>query len=129
VSMTSEAERAIRSFVDAYVSCDFEAMRSLVSADVVAYVTSADGGVFQVLGRDAYLAAMPDLTGVRIEMTVTQSVAVSDDQALAMVEIRADREARTLHNFATFLVRAREGRLVEVWMVEAEPAYSAEFWA
>jgi ketosteroid isomerase-like protein len=48
---------------------------------------------------------------------------------MTMVEIRADRAGRQLHNFAAFLARVSGGRIAELWMVEAEPASSDEFWA
>jgi hypothetical protein len=34
-----------------------------------------------------------------------------------------------LHNYAAFLARVADGRVVELWMVEAQPAYSDEFWS
>ena len=58
---------------------------------------------------------------------VTQMVRVSDVQALAMVEIRAERNGKSLHNFSAFLARTEADRIAELWMVEALPAYSAEF--
>jgi hypothetical protein len=45
-----------------------------------------------------------------------------------MVEIRADQAGKRLHNFAAFLARAPAGAIAELWMVEARPAYSDEFW-
>ena len=44
-----------------------------------------------------------------------------------MVEIYAERKERTLHNFAAFLAVGAD-QLRELWMVEALPAYSDEFW-
>jgi hypothetical protein len=47
-----------------------------------------------------------------------------------MVEIRAGRGGRELHNFGAFLSRIDgEGRIVDLWMVDALPAYSDEFWS
>ena len=40
------------------------------------------------------------------------------------------RKGRTLHNHAGFLARFdAAGRLDELWMVDALPAYSDEFWS
>ena len=62
--------------------------------------------------------------------TVTQVVSVSASQVLAMVEIRAERKGRTLHNHAGFLAGFDDdGHIDELWMVDALPAYSDEFWS
>ena len=39
------------------------------------------------------------------------------------------RRGRTLHNHAAFLARVRQGRVTELWMVDALPADSDEFWS
>ena len=61
---------------------------------------------------------------------MTQVVSVSPSQVLAMVEIKASRKGRTLHDHAGFLARFdADGRVDELWMVDALPAYSDEFWS
>ncbi|HSJ74334.1 MAG TPA: hypothetical protein VK904_08450 [Miltoncostaeaceae bacterium] len=54
---------------------------------------------------------------------------VDERLVLAMVEIRAERRGDHLHNHAAFLARLEEGRITHLWMVEAQPAHSHEFWA
>jgi hypothetical protein len=54
---------------------------------------------------------------------------IDDELVLSMVEIRAKREGRELHNFAAFLARITGGRIADLWMVDARPAYSDEFWS
>jgi hypothetical protein len=61
-------------------------------------------------------------------LDVTQLVAVDAERFLAMVEIRAERNGMTLHNFAAFLGRTAGGQVHELWMVDARPAYSDAFW-
>ncbi len=46
-----------------------------------------------------------------------------------MVEVRANRGGRSLHNFAAHLLRISDGRITELRMVEAKPAESDAFWA
>jgi hypothetical protein len=46
-----------------------------------------------------------------------------------MLEIKAERQGRTLPNLAVLLARTSEGEVVEFWMVDAKPAYSDEFWS
>ena len=56
-------------------------------------------------------------------------VEVDAERVLIMVEIRARREGMELHNFAAFLARVRDGRIAELWMVDARPEYSDRFWS
>jgi hypothetical protein len=124
-----DAGDAIRSFVEAYAAGDRAGMESLLSASLEAYVTNAEAGVDRVDGVNAYLERLPDIVGADFSLRVTQSVLVAPDQALTMVEVRARRGDRDLHNFAAFLSRVREGQIVELWMVDALPAYSDAFWS
>ncbi len=115
--------------IAAYVTGDRGAMAAALSDGLVAYVTNADGGVDEVRGASAYMERVPggDAT---YSADVTQIVSVSPVQVLAMVEIRAERKGRTLHNHAGFLARFDDdGRIDELWMVDALPAYSDEFWS
>jgi ketosteroid isomerase-like protein len=126
--MAGPAE-VLRAFVAAYRSGDESRMRSLLAPGIVAYVTNADAGADLVVGPDAYIERLPDLTGADIDLDITQSIDVAADQTLAMVQVRAHRKGRDLHNYAAFLARVVEGQIAELWMVDAQPAYSDEFWA
>jgi ketosteroid isomerase-like protein len=125
----TEAETVVRRFVEAFGAGDFDALRGLLADDVAAYVTNADGGVDRVDGPDGYMARVPDVSSASYSVAVTQAVDVADGQVLAMVEIKAQIDERTLHNHAAFLVRVLDGQATEIWMVEALPAYSDEFWS
>jgi ketosteroid isomerase-like protein len=120
--------RLARRFFEAYGNGDLGAVRSVLADDLVAYVTNADGGVDLVEGRDHYMERLPDLRAAGGRLDLTQTIEIDAQQVLAMVEIRARRNDRTLHNFASFLARIRDGRVTHLWMVEAHPAYSDEFW-
>jgi ketosteroid isomerase-like protein len=115
--------------IDAYSADDQAAIRALLSDDLVAYVTNADAGVDRIDGADAYVGRLPNVSGVEYSVTVTQSVTVAEDQVLAMVEVKATRNGRSLHNHAAFLSRFAHGRIAELWMVDALPSYSDEFWS
>lgn len=114
--------------INAFSTRSETGMRAALAEDITAYVTTADGGVEQVQGRDNYLQRLLALKAPTVSATVTQSVNVAPDQAMVMVEIRAERKGRTLHNFAAFLARVQRDEIVELWMVDALPAYSDEFW-
>lgn len=104
-------------------------MQSTVAEDITASVTNAEGGVDLVPGRGSYLQRLLALKAP-LSASVTQSVNVSRGHALVMVEIRAQRKQKRLHNFAAFLATVRDDQIFEfeLWMVEALPAYSDEFW-
>jgi hypothetical protein len=89
----------------------------------------AYGDVDRVEGREAYLARLPELRAAGGRLEVTQVLEIDPERAVAMVEIHANRNGRDLHNFAAFLARIPDGRVEELWMVEALPAFSAEFWS
>jgi SnoaL-like domain len=120
---------ALRALLEAYGRGDVEAMSAGLAPGLVAYVTTADGGADRVEGRDAYLARVPDLRAGGGSLAITQVLEVGDDQALAMVEIRARRGGDGLHNHAALLARTARGLVTHLWMVEAQPAHSDEFWA
>jgi ketosteroid isomerase-like protein len=124
-----ELEDLARGFFGAYASGDRDAAAALLAEDVVSYVTNADAGVDVVRGRDQYMRRVPDLRGADGSLEITQVVAIDDERVLTMVEIRARRGEMKLHNFAAFLARVRDGRIAELWMVDAKPEYSDRFWS
>lgn len=118
--------------LDAFSGADLEGMRSLLADDLVAYVTNADGGMDRVDGAAEYLSRVRamDLSSARFSVTLTQvPVVVDAENVLAMVEIRAARRGKSLHNFAAHMLRIRAGRVVGWWMTDAKPAESDEFWS
>ena len=126
----SDPAEVSRTFFQAYADGDLEKAASLLAEDVIAYVTNADAGVDAVTGREAYMARVPDLQDAGGRAEITQVVGVDDERALTMVEIRVpDRRGKSLHNHAAFLARIAGGEIAELWMVEALPAYSDEFWS
>ncbi|WP_242669955.1 nuclear transport factor 2 family protein [Mycobacterium decipiens] len=119
-------------FIRAFSMADLGAMRRLLAADLRAYVTNADGGTDEVSGRDEYLRRIEamDLAAADFCLKLTQSpVPVDTDQALVMVEVRAHRGGKDLHNYAAHLIRVADGQITEWRMVDAKPAESARFWA
>jgi ketosteroid isomerase-like protein len=129
---SGEPAAVARRFLEAFSAADLDGMRALLAEDVVAYVTNAEGGVDEVQGREAYLSAVEamDLPSARFSVELTQRpVTVGPDQVLVMVEIRARRGDRSLHNFAAHLVRIAGGRITEWRMVDAKPAESDAFWS
>ena len=118
--------------IAAFSAADFDRMRAPLDEGVVAFITDAEGGVVEVDGREALLeriAAM-DLPSASFSVELTQApVEVDPDRVMVMVEIRAARDGKTLHNFAAHLLRIADGRITEWRMLDAKPAESDEFWS
>jgi ketosteroid isomerase-like protein len=129
---STEPAAVARRFLAAFSDADFERMRAMLAEDAVAYITNAEGGTDRVDGRDPYLSRIEamDLPSARFSVELTQPpVAVDPRQVLVMVEIRAQRGGRSLHNFAAHLLTIEDGRISEWRMVDAKPAESDEFWS
>jgi ketosteroid isomerase-like protein len=123
-----DLERLARTFFGAYGEGDLETVRSLLAEDAVVYVTNADAGVDRVEGRDRAMARLPDLAGAEWSTGITQVVVVDEERVMTMIEVKARGKGRELHNFAAFLARVPRDHISDLWMVEAMPAYSHEFW-
>jgi ketosteroid isomerase-like protein len=127
---TTSAEQVGRALIDAFCALDTDRMRSLLADDLRAYITNRDGGV-DAVGADEYIRRIEamDLPSARFTVTVTQAIEPRPDMAVVMVEVKATRGERTLHNHAAHCLFVRDGRVREWWMVEALPAESDAFWA
>ena len=129
-----EAEPAavVRELLAAFSAADFERMRAVMAPDMLAFITNEAGTEDEVRGRDEYLARVEamDLPDVRFSVELTQSpVIVGEGLVLAMVEVRAEKGERQLHNYAAHLLRVAGSVITEWRMVEAKPAQSDAFWS
>jgi ketosteroid isomerase-like protein len=126
----SDPAEISRDFFQAYADGDRDRAASLLAENVTAYITNAEAGIDTVTGRNDYMARVPDLQKAGGIAAVTQVVGVDDERAMTMVEIKVpDRKGKSLNNHAAFLARVADGEISELWMVEALPAYSDEFWS
>lgn len=125
----ASSEQVARTLFEAYAAGDLATMRACLADDVIGWITNRDGGVDRTDGADAYLSRLPDLSEAELEVGITQVLGIDDERAMVMVAIRATRHGKDLHNYAAFLARVVDERVVELWMVEAQPAYSDEFWS
>ena len=127
-----DAATVATALLDAFNDGDVDRMRRLLDPALVAWVTDAEGESQPVTGADAYLDRITamSLPAVSYRVTPTQSpVALEDDLVLVMVEVRAERDDRRLHNFAAHVLRVRDERVTEWRMADAKPAESDRFWA
>ena len=82
------------------------------------------GGADNPVVKDAFAAALPGGPG---RLARLADVLGPEFRANA-VEVHAERDGRTLHNFAAHLVEVADGRIAQWWMADAKPAESDEFW-
>ena len=117
-------------FIDAFTSLNQNQLASFLDEGVVAHVTNARAGVDIVSGRQSLVDRfrLMDIKKAGLELTVTQIVTISATQIMLMVEVNAFMDDKSLHNFAAHLLTIKNSKIVEMWMVEALPAYSDEFW-
>ncbi|MCB0828642.1 MAG: nuclear transport factor 2 family protein [Solirubrobacterales bacterium] len=118
-----------RRFFGAYGEGDTETVRSLLAPDAVSFITNADAGADRVEGRDGFMSRLPDLEGAELSTSITQVVGIDEERAMTMIEVKAERRGRSLHNFAAFLTRSADGLITHLWMVDAKPSYSDDFWS
>lgn len=102
----------------------------LYADDVKNYVTDKNGGVFLIQGCENYLAAIKKMnfSKVRPTLSITQINVLNDNEALFMLEVKAKKPNKSLHNFAAYLVKFENDKIISTTMVEAMPAYSDAFW-
>jgi len=131
--MIDPKNTSLRDIISEFISVfcrDYDQMEKLLDPDVVSHITNAYGGVDKVQGREALMKRIRamNVVGVKFRITITQMVTIKPEQGLVMVEIKAIREGKTLHNFAAFLIHVKNSRINNLWMVEASPAHSDKFW-
>ena len=123
-------EDTVAAFIAAFDRADLASMENLMAVDAVSYITNADGGANRLEGRDAFMESVRamKIEQVNPSVAITQMTRVGLREVMAMVEIKAERKGRSLHNHAAFLMSVHDRRIDEIRMVEALPAYSDSFW-
>jgi len=69
-----------------------------------------------------------DVPTAHLRLDIPNVVEIEPGRVLVMVEVHAQRAGRTLHNFSGQLATVVDGKLSEIWMVDALPAESDDFW-
>lgn len=124
-------EAVVIDLVLAFADADTERVGELLAEELVAHVTNPDGSTREVQGRANYLAIIDamDPVSASLRLDIPQIATIEPGLVLAMVEVHAQRNDRTLHNFSGQLFRVVNGVVSQCWMVEALPAQSDEFWS
>lgn len=128
--MASEAVTTVMAFVEAFGSNDLDALVAVLADDFGGHVTTADGGT-RTVDRDSYVASVRamDVGTANLRLTVPNVVEVEPGRVLVMVEVRAERGGRALHNFSGQLLTVRGGQVTDLWMTDALPEESDRFWS
>jgi ketosteroid isomerase-like protein len=128
--MDDDTRAVVLHFVRAFEAGDIDGLGELLAGDFVGHVTTGDAGM-RTVDRDAYLDSVRamDVPTAHLELEVPNMVEVGGDRVLVMVVVRARRGSKTLHNWSGQLATVADGKLRELWMVEALPAESDAFWS
>jgi ketosteroid isomerase-like protein len=120
----------VDAFLDAFARGDLVALGDLLDDSFEGLVTTADGGTVTI-DAERYLASVAamDVVSADLRLSVADRTPVDDDSILVMIEVRAGRRGRTLHNFSGQLAQVHDGRIVRLAMVDALPAESDDFWS
>lgn len=120
----------IRRFVEAFDQADRDTIAACLAENLVAGITQPDASTKEVHGREAYMAAIDalNLPEVRPSIKIIQLTEISSVQVMVMIEIKAERKGRTLHNFTGQLMTVKNNHIERMWMVEALPTESDAFW-
>ncbi|GAA1920680.1 hypothetical protein GCM10009775_11520 [Microbacterium aoyamense] len=133
VPPASDMEQIAERFIAAFNAGDFAGLRALLDDGLTAFVTTDDGQESQLQGGDAYVDSLRQMltsAPVEYEISLTQRpVAIDDHQVLIMIEVRAARRGRTLHNYSSQLFTIERGVITTIRMTDAKPAESSEFWS
>jgi ketosteroid isomerase-like protein len=123
------ARDVVLGFLRTFERGDLRVLRESLTDDFAGHITTADGGVRGV-DRDGYVESVGamDVSTANLCLDVPNVVEIEPGRMLVMVEVHAQRGGRTLHNFSGQLITVVDGKLSEIWMVDALPAESDDFW-
>ena len=129
--MPSAHEQTVVDLVQAFAGGDSAAVKSRLADGLVAHVTPSDGSTRQVVGSANYAAIVDamDPLSANLQMEIPQIMTIEPGLVMAMFEVHAARYGRRLHNFSGQLFRFDGDVIDRIWMVEALPRESDEFWS
>ena len=129
--MPSAHEQTVVDLVQAFAGGDSAAVKSRLADGLVAHVTQSDGSTRQVVGSANYAAIVDamDTLSANLQMEIPQIMTIEPGLVMAMFEVHAARYGRRLHNFSGQLFRFDGDVIDRIWMVEALPRESDEFWS
>lgn len=123
-------EQLARDYLASFNEINFSKMAHCFDNQLVAYVTNSTSQADTVVGSEEFIARVKamNMHEVDFHINLTQILSIEDDLVMVMVEVKASKNTKKLHNFATHLLKIKNNKIIKIWMVEALPAYSEEFW-
>jgi ketosteroid isomerase-like protein len=109
----ASAREVVLGFMQTFERGDLRVLRESLADDFTGHITTADGGVRDV-DRDGYVESVRamDVPTAHLRLDIPNVVEIEPGRVLVMVEVHAQVD----------------GKLSEIWMVDALPAESDDFW-
>ena len=105
-------EILVKSFIQAYAKGDTVKLKSMLSDKLEFYVTNAQGQVDLLNGSNSFIQNVIDIGVKSVSPTIKikQITSIRKNQVMCMVEVKAERKNKKLHNFAAFLIHILQMR-------------------
>ncbi len=116
--------------IQKYGDLDFEGLRPVLSKNIISHITNKNGGTDIEYGPDNLIRRQEALKyqGVDLNLTILQSVPINPHQVMTLVHVQAKLNDTHFENYAGFLFTLENSLITEMWMVEAKPEGSDNFW-
>ncbi len=131
VRPSNTAETLLDNFVKAFESSDIQKLQNIFDDDIIMYVTNADAGVDQVVGKNDLLTRFQSVDYSKaslLKLDLTQIVTIEPNKVLGMVHVNASKHGIDFENFSAFLCYTNQQKITHIWMVDAKPTISDTFW-
>jgi ketosteroid isomerase-like protein len=122
----------MRAYFDAWLRNDWDAAMAFWADEVVHHVAGHGPLSGDFHGKQAFLdayGAIFERLGGTIEVVGLHDFVAGPDHAVALVTERAIRGDRSLDFNRVVVYHVRDGRIVETWSYDWDPAALDEFWS
>lgn len=127
--MAHPNEDLLRRGYEAFTSGDMETMSELFADDIEWHQPGDNPMAGEFKGQQEVFgnfAKIPQLT-TAFNMEV-HDVLASDDHAVALVKVHAEREDKSADLDAVHVYHVEDGEVTEAWIIQTDQAESDEFW-
>jgi ketosteroid isomerase-like protein len=129
--MTQQKADLVRAASAAFGRRDLRSLQDQYLAENIIWHIAGTGplagdyeGIAQVMGL---LGKISELSGDTVE-TDLHDVLVSDDHAVALTTMRAQRPGKSVQLNLVHVIHSENGKATEVWTHSSDPAGAARFW-
>ena len=126
----TQIKKIIISLIQAIEQENYEIVRTIFDPNIDNSVTDKQGNTFHLNGSEAYISAIKrmNFSIIKPSLHITQINVLNENEALFMIEVKAQKGEHKLHNHAAYLVKLKNHKIISMDMVEALPEYSDKFW-